>query len=60
MKRPERLKLVEDIRSHLLGAHPRRIRSPDMELFKKAADCIQQLENELDKIHENFLKDPGQ
>lgn len=57
MKRPERLKLVEDIRHRLLRIPDA---SLDARLLKKAADVIEQLEIELDKIHENFLKDTGQ
>lgn len=59
MKRHERLKLVEDIRARILGTHKSQLNSRYIELLQQAADCIEQLENELDKVHENFLK-PGQ
>lgn len=55
MKRPERLKLVEDMRGCILGTHKSQLNSRYIKLLQQSADCIEQLENELDKIHENFL-----
>lgn len=57
MKLPERLKLVEDIRILLTYMAPYQKARHTGVLLKQAADCIEQLEKELDKIHENFLKD---
>lgn len=57
MKRPERLKLVEDIRKLLPKTDSTVRPALFLSLLKEAADCIEQLENELDAIHENFLKE---
>lgn len=56
MKRPERLKLVEDIKKHVLQMAPHQQERHTAVLLRESAVCIEQLESELDAIHENFLR----
>lgn len=56
MKRPERLKLVDDMRKHVLTTAAL---GRGAKLLSEGADVIEQLEIELDKIHENFLRHNG-
>lgn len=57
MKRPERLKLIEKIRARIKWTRRNIYPSPDYPLLRQAATCIEQLEKELDAIHENFIRE---
>lgn len=56
MKRPERVRLVANIRGQIAQMAPHQKVLFATALLKQAADVIEQLEKELDAIHENFLK----
>lgn len=57
MKRPERLKLVVSIKKHVLQMAPHQQKRHTAVLLRESIVCIEQLENELDAIHENFIKE---
>lgn len=50
----ERDKLVTDIRAHLVQMAPHQAKRRTADLLKQAADCIEQLEGELNRVHENL------